>query len=100
MNAIVMLVLGAITYGSRAASVVILPRPRGRMEHVLARMPAPIFASLAVLSLINPDRTLVAAPVWAAAIGALITAPRRSLALALVGGAAGYVVGRLLFPVA
>ena len=59
MNALVMLVLGAITYASRAASVVVLPRPRGRLEHVLARMPAPIFASLAVLSLINPDKTLV-----------------------------------------
>jgi hypothetical protein len=98
MNAVVMLILGAITYGSRAASVVVLPRPRGRLEHVLARMPAPIFASLAVLSLINADRTVVAMPVWCAAVGALITTPRRSLALALIGGASGYVVGRLLFP--
>ena len=98
MNALAMLVLAAITYGSRAASVVVLPKPRGRLEHVLARMPAPIFASLAVLSFINADKTLVAAPVWTAAIGALLTTPRRSLALALVGGAAGYVVGRLLFP--
>jgi hypothetical protein len=60
-------------------------------------MPAPIFASLAVLSLINPDRALVAAPIWAAALGALVTTPRRSLALALIGGATGYMVGRLLF---
>jgi hypothetical protein len=100
VNALVMLILGAITYGSRAASVVVLPRPRGRLEHVLARMPAPIFASLAVLPLINADKTLVAAPIWTAAIGALVTTPRRSLALGLIGGLVGYAVGLVLFPAA
>jgi hypothetical protein len=98
MTLLVTLILGAITYGSRAASVVVLPRPRGRLEHVLARMPAPIFASLAVLSLINADKTVVPLPIWCAALGALVTTPRRSLAFALVGGLAGYLVGRLLFP--
>jgi len=96
MNLVLVVVIGALTYGSRAISVVALPRPRGRLEHVLARMPAPIFASLAVLSLINADRSLVPLPVWTAALGALVTTPRRSLALALIGGVCGYLVGRVL----
>jgi hypothetical protein len=35
--------------------------------------------------------------VWTAAIGALVTVPRRSLAHALVGGLIGYLVGRFVF---
>ena len=92
-----LVVIALITYGSRIAGVALLPRPRGRAEHVLARMPAPIFASLAVLSLINTDRSLAAPAVWTAALGALITTPRRSLALALIGGLVGYLVGRAVF---
>jgi hypothetical protein len=90
--------IAAITYGSRAAAVVFLPRPSGRIEQVLGRMPAPIFASLATLALITDHRTLVGLPVLCAALGALIAAPRRSLAICLIGGLAGYVIGRLLFP--
>jgi Branched-chain amino acid transport protein (AzlD) len=97
VNLGLLVVIAAITYGSRVAGAALLPRPRGRAEHILSRMPAPIFASLAVLSLINADRTLVAPSVWTAALGALVTAPRRSMAFALVGGLAGYVVGRAIF---
>lgn len=98
MTPLLLGVIAAITYGSRAAAVVFLPRPTGRVERILGRMPAPIFASLATLALITDHRTLVTAPILCAALGALIAAPRRSLAVCLVGGLIGYVVGRLLFP--
>jgi hypothetical protein len=98
VSLLLLLAIGAITYGSRAISVVLLPRPRGRAEHILARMPAPIFASLATLSLIDGDRTLAPVPVLLAGLGALITTPRRSLALGLIGGLLGYALGRVLAP--
>jgi hypothetical protein len=45
-----------------AAALALLPRPRGRFEEVLSRMPAPIFASLAALSLVTADRALAGGP--------------------------------------
>jgi hypothetical protein len=88
--------IALITYGSRAAALVFLPRPSGRVEAVLGRMPAPIFASLATLSLITPAGGLAGGPILVAAVGAVVAAPRRSLAACLLGGLLGYVFGELL----
>lgn len=60
-------------------------------------MPAPIFASLAALTLVTDDRSLAGGPVLCAAVGALLISPKRSLPLCLIGGVAGYAVGKLLF---
>ena len=86
----------ALTYGSRAASLVVLGAPRGRVEAVLARMPAPIFAGLAVLSLVGEGGRLASPPVLLAAFGAAVVGARRSLAVCLVGGVVGYGAGLLL----
>lgn len=96
MSALVLLVLALITYGSRAAAVVLLPRPGPRFEAILARIPAPIFASLATATLLGDGGTLAAGPVLGAALGALLLSRTRSLLVCLLGGAAGYVVGLLL----
>jgi hypothetical protein len=88
-------VIAAVTYASRAAALVVLPLPAGGFARVLARMPAPIFASLATLTLVTGDRSLVPAPVMVAALGALLVAPWRSLPLCLLGGLAGYALGRM-----
>jgi hypothetical protein len=92
----VLAAIAVITYASRAAAVVFLPPPRGRFGAVLGRMPAPIFASLATLTLVTADRSLAGGPVLCAALGALITSPKRSLPLCLIGGVAGYVLAVLL----
>ncbi len=97
MNEWLLIAIGLITYASRAAALVFLPRPSPRVEEVLARMPAPIFASLAVLSLIEPDGGLAGGPVLLAALGALAMTPRRSLPLCLAGGLVGYLLGQLAF---
>jgi hypothetical protein len=89
-------VIAVVTYASRAVALVVLPRPTGGFARVLARMPAPIFASLATLTLVTGDRALVAVPVLAAALGALLVTPWRSLPLCLLGGLAGYGLGRVL----
>lgn len=98
MNEWVLAAVALITYGSRALALVFLPAPSGQFEAVLGRMPAPIFASLATLTLITDKGQLTTGPVVLAALGALILAPRRSLALCLVAGFAGYLLGKLVLP--
>ena len=89
--------IALITYASRAAALAFLPRPAGRFEAVLSRMPAPIFASLATLALITEEQTFAEGSLLTAAAGALLVGPKRSFPLCLVGGIAGYVVGELVF---
>jgi hypothetical protein len=96
MSSMVLVVITLITYASRVATFVFLPRPSGRFEAVLGRMPAPIFASLAMLTLITEDRSLAGGPIMCAALGAAIMSPKRSLPLCLIGGVAGYALGTLL----
>ena len=56
MSALVLGIIAAITYGSRAVSLALLPRAGARFEAILARMPAPIFAGLATATLVTGDR--------------------------------------------
>jgi hypothetical protein len=60
-------------------------------------MPAPIFASLATLTLITEEGTLIGGPILVASLVALLVSPKRSLAVALVGGIVGFAIGTLLF---
>jgi hypothetical protein len=95
MSPWLLVAIAALTYGSRAASLVFLPRPSGRLEVILGRMPAPIFASLATLTLITEDGALTEGPILVAALGALLVSPKRSLAVCLIGGIVGFVLGDL-----
>lgn len=95
MSPLVMLSIAVITYGSRVAALVLLPRPGPRLEAILGRIPAPIFASLATATLLS-DGSLTVSPTLWAAVGALVLSPARSLLLCLIGGAAGYAVSALL----
>jgi hypothetical protein len=97
MSPILLATIALITYASRAAAFVLLPRPGGRFGAVLGRMPAPLFASLAALTLVTDDRSLAGAPILCAALGALVLSPRKSLPLCLIGGLMGYALGELLF---
>jgi branched-subunit amino acid transport protein len=83
VSALVLLAIALITYGSRAAAVVLLPRPGARFEMILSRIPAAIFASLATATLLGDG-------------GALLASPARSLLLCLIGGAIGYAAGAWL----
>lgn len=90
-----MLLVGSITFASRAVSLVFLPQLPARIRHVLDRMPTAIFAGLAAHSLVLPGSGFADVHTLAAAAGALIAAPRRSLPLCLVAGLAGYAIGDL-----
>lgn len=96
MSGLVLLAIALITYASRAAAVVLLPRPGARFETILSRIPAAIFASLATATLLGGGGALADVPTLAAAAGALLASPARSLLLCLIGGAAGYAAGILL----
>lgn len=86
------LLLAGLTFLSRAAGLALLPSPPERLERVLARIPAPLFAGFVALSLVSPERSAASVPVLGATAGALCAAPTRSLPIVLVGGLAGYAL--------
>jgi hypothetical protein len=96
MSPLMLVAIALITYTSRAAALVFLPRPPARFAAVLGRIPAPIFASLAMATLLTDDRAFVGGPILWAALGALVASPARSLLACLIGGSAGYALGALL----
>lgn len=82
-----------VTYLSRALSLALLPAPRGWLLGVIERVPGPLFAGLAVLSLVGEDLSAPPAPVLLAAAAALVVTPRRSVAATLAAGLAAYALG-------
>jgi branched-subunit amino acid transport protein len=88
--------LGLITYGSRAAALVLIPSLPHGVRVVLDRMPSALFAGLAVNSLVVPGVGLVGPPILAATAAAIVVSPRRSLLVCLLAGVAGYLLGGLV----
>jgi hypothetical protein len=87
--------VAAITVGSRAVSVALLPPPRGPLAGIVDRLPTPLFAVLAAATLLGSDHA-AGAGVWLAAGAALVTVRRRSLLVTVAAGLAGALVGRAL----
>jgi hypothetical protein len=90
------LIVAVITYLSRAAAVVLLPGARGYLLGLVNRIPAPLFASLAVFALVGDEVAVPDGPAIAAAVAALLASPRRSLGLTLAAGITGFVLVTLL----
>ena len=90
---LVLAAIAALTYLSRATSLVFLPPPRGHFAAVLARMPAPIFASLAALTLVGADGSPAAVPVLCAS-GRSPAGRAAALARGLAAGRARRLRGR------
>lgn len=99
MSVELLLALVALTYGSRVAALVFLPPLPDRVAAVMDRMPPALFAGLAAHSLVGSSLSTTPLPVLAAAGGALIATPFRSLPACLVAGAAGYALAAYLVPV-
>lgn len=96
MTLSLILAIAAITYASRALLLVATPVPSTRVQRFLGRVPAPLFAGLAALSLLDPQGGLASWPIMAAFAGAMVAAPFRSLAVTLIGGLAGYALAVLV----
>lgn len=90
------LVIAAITYLSRAAAVVLMPVARGRVLEFVGRIPAPLFAGLAVFALFGVDISMPDASTAAAVAAALAASPKRSLGLTLAAGIAGFLLVEML----
>ncbi|MGH2757875.1 MAG: AzlD domain-containing protein [Actinomycetota bacterium] len=95
MSIWLILAIAALTYGSRAVALVAMPMPSTRVRAILDRIPAPLFASLAAISLFEHGEP-AASITWCAALGAVIAAPTRSLLWVLVAGVVGYAIGALV----
>ena len=91
------LVIAAITYGSRAMALAFLPPMPPRLARIFDRMPAPLFAGLAAQALVGPAGDVAAPEVLAAAGGAIVVSPLRSLPACLVAGLAAWVVTGFVF---
>ena len=96
MNLWLVFAIAALTYASRAVALVAMPKPSDRFRMVLDRIPAPLFAALAAISLFD-DGDLADPTTLVAAVGALALATTRSLLWCLAGGMLGYGVATLLW---
>jgi hypothetical protein len=89
-------VVAAVTVGSRLAATALLPVPRGRTAELVGRLPAPLFASMAALSLMRTEAG-AGDPALLVAVGcALVSTRWRSLLVTVVAGLTGYVLGSAL----
>ena len=84
------LAAAALTYASRAAALTLLPPPSGRLQATIERVPAPLFAGLAVLTLLGQDLRIPPTSLLLAATAALALTPTRSLLAVLAAGLAAY----------
>ena len=90
------LLLAGLTYASRAAALVLLPAVPPVLTAVLDRMPGPLFAGLAVASLLGGDGGITDPVALAAVVGALVATPTRSLPVILVVGMAAACLATLV----
>ena len=90
-SGLVVLAAAGLTYLSRLAAMVFLPPPRGWLADLVERLPAPLFAALAAVSLLGGGSGMPPPAILAAAAGALLVAPRRSLLVTLVTGLIAFV---------
>jgi branched-subunit amino acid transport protein len=96
MSITLIVALAILTYSSRASALVFMPDPPLVIRRMLDRAPAPLFAGLAALSLVQESGALAPIPILVAAAGALCTVRFRSLPLALVGGLLGFALGSIV----
>jgi branched-subunit amino acid transport protein len=99
MSLWLILAIGGITYLSRVLALAVTPRLPDRLQAVVDRIPPSIFAGLAAISLLNNRGGPASLPILAAAAGALLSAPFRSLFYTLVGGLLGYAAGTWAIPI-
>ncbi len=94
---ILILMVAAITYLSRAAAVVFLPAAKGDVLAFVTRIPAPLFAALAVFALVGDGKSLPEPSMLVAAAADLLVSPKRSLGLTLAAGIVGYSIVEWIF---
>jgi hypothetical protein len=97
MTPLTLLAIAAITVGSRIAAIAVLPPPRGAVARIVRRLPAPLFAALAALSLTGSQRRGTDPAVLAAVCCALLASRWSSLLITLAAGLGGYLAASLIW---
>lgn len=90
-TAVIVTAVAVITVGSRIIATAVLPPPNGATAEIVRRLPAPLFAAMAALSLVGSNHR--GAPVLVAAAAAVAVAGRRSLLVVVLAGLIGYMGG-------
>lgn len=95
---LLLLVVAAITVGSRIVALAIVPPPRGALSGIVGRLPVPLFAGLAALS-VAESGSGAADPAILVAVGCALLAALRwsSLLITLLAGLGGFVVASLVW---
>ena len=98
MSIPLLIAAAAITIGSRFAALAVLPPPRGPIAGLVRRLPAPLFAALAALSLSGNDGSAVL-PAMLAAVGCAVAVALRwrSLLVILGAGFAGFLAASFIW---
>jgi branched-subunit amino acid transport protein len=89
-------IVAVVTVGSRILALAVLPAPSGRLAGVVDRLPAPLFAGLAAVTLLGAEAGPTDPPLLAAVLCALVSTRWRSLLVTLVAGLSGYLLAGLL----
>lgn len=97
MSAALLLAVAAITVGSRVAALAVLPPPRGAAADLTRRLPAPLFAALAALSVAGSNGGMGDPPMLAAVACALLASRWSSLLVTLVAGLGGFAIASLIW---
>jgi hypothetical protein len=97
MSVPLLLAVAAITIGSRAAALAVLPPPHGRAADIARRLPAPLCAALAALSITVSGPGPTNPALLAAVCCALLSTRWSSLLITLVAGLGGFVLASLVW---
>jgi hypothetical protein len=97
MSALLLLAVAAITVGSRVAALAVLPPPQGAAADLVRRLPAPLFAALAALSLTGSDSGITNPAMLTAVCCALLSTRWSSLLITLMAGLGGFAVASLIW---
>jgi hypothetical protein len=93
-NAVLVAAVTVITVGSRIVATAVLPPPDGETAEIVRRLPAPLFAAMAALSLVGSDQR--GTPGLVAAAAAVAVAGRRSLLVVVLAGLVGYLLAEAI----
>jgi hypothetical protein len=97
VSALLLLAVVVITVGSRVAALAILPPPRGAAAELVQRLPAPLFAALAALSLAGSDGSAPQPAMLAAVCCALVATRWPSFLITLIAGLGGFAIASLIW---
>ena len=97
MSVWLLIAVVVITVGSRIAALALLPPPQGAAADLVQRLPTPLFAALAALSLIGSDGGAPEPAMIAALCCALVSTRWSSLLITLVAGLGGFAVANLIW---